>query len=70
MENVNFSEGFEGEGVERVLVGRKREGEGYLKAVEEGMKSILCVMDYVRIKKIHGEQVKQDQRFTVLLTVS
>lgn len=51
MENVNFSEVFEGEGIERVLVGRKREAEGYVKGVEEGMKSILCVMDYVRTKK-------------------
>lgn len=51
METVNFSEKFEGEGVERVLVDRKREAEGYVKAVEEGMKSILCVMDCVRIKK-------------------
>lgn len=42
MEAVNFSEKFEGEGVERVLVDRKREAEGYVKAVEEGMKSILC----------------------------
>lgn len=51
MENVNFSEVFEGEGIERVLVGRKREAEGYVKAVEEGMKSILCMLDYVRTKK-------------------
>jgi len=36
MENVNFCEGFEGKGVKRVLAGRKREAEGYVKATEEG----------------------------------
>lgn len=49
MENVNFSQGFEGEGLERVLIGRKKEAEEYVKAVEEGKKSILCAMDYLRI---------------------
>lgn len=51
MENVNFSEVFEGEDIERVLVGRKREAAEYVKAVEEGTKNILCMMDYVRTKK-------------------
>ena len=37
-------------------MGRKRDGEGYVKAVEEGMKSILCVMDYVRVKKHMGNR--------------
>lgn len=51
MENVKFSQGFDVEDIDRVLVGRKREADGYVKAVEEGMKSILWLMDYMRIKK-------------------
>lgn len=47
-------------------MGRKREDEGYLREDEEYFVcDVLC-----EGKKINGEQVKQDQRFTVLLRVS
>lgn len=51
-------------------MGRKREAEGYVNNIEERMKNVFFLMDYVRIRKIYGEQVKQDQRFMILLTVS
>lgn len=58
MENVNFSEGLEGEGAERVLVGRRRETEGYVKATEEGMQNIFLCDGVCEDKNIYGQQVR------------